>query len=126
MQPIITNDKIVACRDIRRILCGMLDNVSSNSDSLNDHLISRLLKIMEKLEETNSLECNMPNELHDLVEEHSLVGFSETIIKKRLLEIVENVFKNDNNGTQINNLFSSYLFTIYKLNITFQEIHLIR
>jgi len=126
VQPIITNDKIVACRDIRRILCGMLDNVSSNSDSLNDHLISRLLKIMEKLEETNSLECNMPNELHDLVEEHSLVGFSETIIKKRLLEIVENVFKNDNNGTQINNLFSSYLFTIYKLNITFQEIHLIR
>jgi len=103
VQPIITNDKIVARRDIRRILCGMLDNISSNSDSLNDNLISRLLKIMEKLEETNSLECNVPNELYDLVEEHSLVGFSETIIKKRLLEIVENVLKNDYNGTQINN-----------------------
>jgi len=103
VQPVINNDRNVARNDIRRILCGMLDNVSSNTDSLNDNTISELLKIMEKLEEPNSLEYNVPNELYDLVEEHSMIGYSEMVIKKKLLEIVKNVFINDDNGTRFNN-----------------------
>lgn len=103
VQPVINNDRNVARNDICRILCGMLDNVSSNTDSLNDNTISELLKIMEKLEEPNLLEYNVPNELYDLVEEHSMIGYSEMVIKKKLLEIVKNVFINDDNGTRFNN-----------------------
>lgn len=76
----------------------MLDDVSSN-DPLSDHLISQLQKVMTKLEKTKLLENNAPNELNDLIEEHSMVGFSEIVIKKRLLEIAENSIESDIDGT---------------------------
>lgn len=76
----------------------MLDDVSSN-DPLSDHLISQLQKVMTKLEKTKLLENNEPNELNDLIEEHSMVGFSEIVIKKRLLEIAENSIESDIDGT---------------------------
>lgn len=98
IKPIITNDKTAAHYEIRKILCAMLDDVSSN-DPLSDHLISQLQKVMTKLEKTKLLENNVPNEVDDLIEEHSMVGLSEIVIKKRLSEIAENLIESDNDGT---------------------------
>lgn len=75
----------------------MLDNVSSN-DPLSDHLINQLQKILIQLEKTKSFENNVTNEIDDLIEEHSMVGFNEIVIKKRLLEIAEKLFESDNDG----------------------------
>lgn len=121
VRPISNDDKtMVARHDIRRIVCGMLDGLSSNSGPLNDRVIGQLLKVMEKLDETDSSEHGMPpNELRDLVEEHGFVAFNETVIKKRLLEIVENTLENDNNGNRLNDFFLSYRFTT--LNYDFSE-----
>lgn len=90
-----TNDKTIARYEIRRILRGMLDHILSLDESLSYPLISKLQKIMTNLEETDLLERDDSNEVKNLVVEHSIVGFSEIIIKNRLLEIAEN----DNNGS---------------------------
>ncbi|XP_060862265.1 metacaspase-2-like isoform X2 [Metopolophium dirhodum] len=97
VQPKISNDKIVARHEIRKIICGMLDNTSSNY-CLSDRLISQLQKIINKLENTKSLDYNDSSEIEDLIEEHSMVGFSEEVIKKRLLEIADNIVENDIDG----------------------------
>lgn len=76
----------------------MLDNTSSNY-CLSDRLISQLQKILNKLEKTKSLDYNDSSEIEDLIEEHSMVGFSEEVIKKRLLEIADNIVENDIDGT---------------------------
>eukprot|EP00102_Acyrthosiphon_pisum_P021137 XP_016658347.1 PREDICTED: probable serine/threonine-protein kinase DDB_G0283337 [Acyrthosiphon pisum] len=97
IQPKISNDKIVARHEIRKIICGMLDNTSSNY-CLSDRSISKLQKIINKLEKTKSLDYNDSSEVEDLIEEHSMVGFSEEVIKKRLLEIADNMVENDIDG----------------------------
>jgi len=51
------------------------------------------------LEKTKSLDYNDSSEIEDLIEEHSMVGFSEEVIKKRLLEIADNIVENDIDGT---------------------------
>lgn len=98
VQPIISNDKKVARHEILKIICRMLDNTSSNY-TLSDRLISQLQKIIITLEETKPLGYNDSSEVEDLIEEHSMVGFSEEIIKKRILEIANNLVENDNDGT---------------------------
>ncbi|CAI6343996.1 unnamed protein product [Macrosiphum euphorbiae] len=97
VQPKTSNDKIVARHEIHKIICGMLDNTSSNY-CLSDRLISQLQKIISKLEKTKSLDYNDSSEVEDLIEEHSMVGFSEEVIKKRLLEIADNIVENDIDG----------------------------
>ncbi|XP_022168201.1 MATH and LRR domain-containing protein PFE0570w-like isoform X2 [Myzus persicae] len=97
VQPKISNDKIVARHEIRKIICGMLDNTASNYP-LSDQLISQLQKIITKLEDTKSFDYNESSEVEDLIEEHSMVGFSEEVIKKRLLEIAENLVENASDG----------------------------
>jgi len=94
VQPKTSNDKIVTRHEIHKIICGMLDNTSSNY-CLSDRLISQLQKIISKLE---NLDYNDSSELEDLIEEHSMVGFSEEVIKKRLLEIADNIVENDIDG----------------------------
>jgi len=98
VQPKLSNDKIVARHEIRKIICEMLDNTSSNYP-LSDQMISQLQKIITKLEDTKSSDCNESSEVEDLIEEHSMVGFNEEVIKKRLLEIVDNLVENENDGT---------------------------
>lgn len=87
--PVIINDKNAAHCEIRNTLYGILNNVSSN-DILSNHLIVQLQKILIKLDETNILEGKESNILKDLVEEHSMFGFSEMVIKQRLMEIAKN------------------------------------
>lgn len=87
-QPRETNDEIVARSEIHSILCGMLHYMSS-SDPVNDKIFGQLQKIMVKLEKSNSLECNDSDEVDDLIKEHSIVGLSDIVIKKRLLEMTE-------------------------------------
>jgi len=101
VQPKISNDKIVARHEIRKIICGMLDNTTSNYP-LSDQLISQLQKILTKLEDTKSFDYNESSEVEDLIEEHSMVGFSEEVIKKRLLEIADGLVENASDGTYIN------------------------
>jgi len=96
-QPRTANDKIVARYEICRILCGMINKNISN-DPLNNHLINLLQKLMIKRKETNFQEFNESNLLEDLVEELSIVSISEMAIKEKLLEIVEKIFKNDDDG----------------------------
>lgn len=85
-----TNDKTIARYEICRILRGMLDHILSLDESLSYPLISKLQKIMTNLEDKDLLKRNDSNEVKNLVVEHSIIGFSEIIIKKRLLEIAEN------------------------------------
>ncbi|XP_060835044.1 putative uncharacterized protein DDB_G0286901 [Rhopalosiphum padi] len=92
VQPKISNDKIVARHEIRKIICGMLDNMSKHP--LSDQLISQLQKIIITMEETKPLEFNGSSEVDDLIEEHSMVGFSEEVIKKRILDIADNLVEN--------------------------------
>lgn len=95
VQPKISNDKIAARHQIRKIICEMLDNTSSIY-SLSDRLISQLQKIIIQLEETQSLEYNDLSEVEDLIKEHSMAGFSEEVLKRRLCEIAEKLAENDN------------------------------
>lgn len=88
---------MVARHEIRKIICGMLDNTSSNYCP-SVRLISQLQTILNKLEKTKSLDYNDSSEIEDLIEEHSIVGFSEEVIKKRLLEIAENLIENNFDG----------------------------
>lgn len=74
----------------------MLDNTSNYP--LSDQLISQLQKIMIIVEETKSLEYNSSSEVEDLIEEHSMVGFSEEVLKKRILDIADNLVENDSDG----------------------------
>lgn len=74
----------------------MLDNTSNYP--LSDQLISQLQKIMIIMEETKSLEYNSSSEVEDLIEEHSMVGFSEEVLKKRILDIADNLVENDSDG----------------------------
>ncbi|XP_015363595.1 PREDICTED: uncharacterized protein LOC107161627 [Diuraphis noxia] len=97
VQPKISNDKMVARHEIRKIICEMLDNTSSNYP-LNDQIILQLQKIITKLEDTKSSDYNESSEVEDLIEEHSMVGFNEEVIKKRLLEIADNLVENENDG----------------------------
>lgn len=98
---------IKARSQIHKVICGMLDNMSSN-DPLSDELISQLQKIMIYLENTKSSEYSKLNELEDLVENYSVVGFNEIVIKNRLLEIAKNLIDNDHDGRCYDNycLFS--------------------
>lgn len=89
VRPRIINDKNEALCEIRNTLYGILDNVSSN-DILSNHLTIQLRKILTKLDETKFLEGKESNILKDLVEEHSMFGFSEMVIKQRLMEIAKN------------------------------------
>jgi len=50
------------------------------------------------VEETKSLEYNSSSEVEDLIEEHSMVGFSEEVLKKRILDIADNLVENDSDG----------------------------
>lgn len=99
-QPKISNDKIVARHEILKIICGMLDNTSNYP--LSDQLISQLQKIMIIMEETKSLEYN--SEVEDLIEEHSMVGFSEEVLKKRILDIADNLVEKDSDGISFNQM----------------------
>lgn len=72
----------------------MLDNTSNYP--LSDQLISQLQKIIIIMEETKPLEYN--SEVEDLIEEHSMVGFSEEVLKKRILDIADNLVENDSDG----------------------------
>jgi len=72
-------------------------NKNVSNDPLNNHLINLLQKLMIKRKETNQ-EFNESNLLENLVEELSIVSFSEMAIKEKLLEIVEKIFKNNNDG----------------------------
>jgi len=101
VQPKVSNNKMVARHEIRKIICKMLDNTSSNY-SLNDRIISQLQKIITNLEDTKSSDCNESSEVEDLIEEHSMVGFNEEVIKKRLLEIADNIVENESDGIKIN------------------------
>lgn len=85
------NDNTVARYEIRKILCGILDDMLLNNDPLCDPLISKLQKIMTNLEDNDLLEQKKSNEVENLIEEHSVVGFSEMVIKKKLLEMAENI-----------------------------------
>uniref|UniRef100_A0A2S2NHD7 Uncharacterized protein n=1 Tax=Schizaphis graminum TaxID=13262 RepID=A0A2S2NHD7_SCHGA len=96
VQPKISNDKIVAHHEILKIICGMLDNTSNYP--LSDRLIRQLQKIINTMEKTKSLEFNGSSEVDDLIEEHSMVGFSEEVIKKRILDIADNLKENDSDG----------------------------
>jgi len=87
LQPGI-NDKKVALCEIRNILYGMMYEESANNPS-NDYLISQLQKIMTTLREIETLEINGSSILKDLVEEHSIIGLCETVIKKKLMAITE-------------------------------------
>ncbi|XP_050056040.1 uncharacterized protein LOC114125811 isoform X3 [Aphis gossypii] len=101
-QPKISNDKIVARDEILKIICGMLDNTSNYP--LSDHLISQLQKIMIIVEETKSLEYNSSSEVEDLIEEHSMVGFSKEVLKKRILDIADNLVENNSDGILFNQM----------------------
>ncbi|KAE9537684.1 hypothetical protein AGLY_006707, partial [Aphis glycines] len=101
-QPKISNDKIVARDEILKIICGMLDNTSNYP--LSNHLISQLQKIMIIMEETKSLEYNSSSEVEDLIEEHSMVGFSEEVLKKRILDIADNLVENNIDGISFNQM----------------------
>lgn len=72
----------------------MLDNTTNYP--LSDQLISQLQKIIIIMEETKPLEYN--SEVEDLIEEHSMVGFSEEVLKKRILDIADNLVENDSDG----------------------------
>ncbi|VVC43513.1 Hypothetical protein CINCED_3A019814 [Cinara cedri] len=85
-----TKNNTVTRYEIRRILCGMLNDILSNNDSLSDPLVHKLQKIMINLEETDLMENKDSNEVKNLIEEHSIDGFSETVIKNRLFKIAEN------------------------------------
>lgn len=106
-QPKKTNDKTVARSEIRRILRGMLDDISLNVKSLSYSLISKLEKIMTNLEESNFLEHKDSNKVQNLVEEHSLVGFNEMVIKNKLLEMAES---DDGNSKNKYNCLLAYLY----------------
>ncbi|KAF0768430.1 putative serine/threonine-protein kinase isoform X2 [Aphis craccivora] len=99
-QPKISNDKRVARHEILKIICGMLDNTSNYP--LSDQLISQLQKIIIIMEETKPLEYN--SEVEDLIEEHSMVGFSEEVLKKRILDIADNLVENDSDGISFNQM----------------------
>lgn len=94
---------MTARHEIRSILCGILDNLSSNN-VLNDPLINQLRKIKTNLEKITLSGPDKMNEVEDLVDEHSVIGFSENIIEKRLLEMAENEFKN-NNDDEIDGIY---------------------
>lgn len=106
----IVKDKTGSRYEIRTILCGMLNNISSN-DPLNGHLISQLQNLLIKLEETKPMEYDKYNEINDLIEEHSMIGFSETVVQKRLLKIAENLYENDeNDGIFMLNIYIIHIF----------------
>lgn len=90
-------DKKTSRHEIRRILCATIDNMLSN-DISDDLLINNLQNILINLEETKTHNLN---EVEDLIEEHTRVGLSKNIIKKRLLEIAENIYDYKNDGTYI-------------------------
>lgn len=94
----VIQTKMVARHEIRKIICEMLDNTSSNY-LLNDRIIRQLQKLITKLEDTKSSDHNESSEVEDLIEEHSMVGFNEEVIKKRLLEIADNLVENESDGT---------------------------
>lgn len=96
IQPKITNDKVEARKEIGEVVCEIFDDKST--DFLDDQLISELDKMIAKLEETNPMEYDDLNELKHFVEEHSVVGFSKTAIKNKLLEIAKHVFKKTDDG----------------------------
>lgn len=98
-QPGMINDKKVALCEIRSILYGMMYEESSKNNRSNDDLISRLQKIMTTLREIETLELNGSSTLEDLVEEHSINGLCETVIKEKLMKIIK-TFKD---GTKILN-----------------------
>lgn len=96
IQPRKTKSKTVARNEICEILCEMLKNKSSN---LNDKLTNQLQTILINLEETSPWTNNYSSQLENLIEEHCMIDLNENIIKSRILEIAENVFENENNGT---------------------------
>lgn len=89
VRPCIINNKNAALSEIHNTLYGILNNVSSN-DILSNHLTVQLQKMFTKLDEIKFLEGKESNVLKDLVEEHSMFGFSEMVIKQRLMEIAKN------------------------------------
>lgn len=95
IKPRITKNKKVARNEILNILCGMLDDVSSNDNKLSNEL----QKILISLDKPNPLTNNVSSKLENLVEQHCIVGINENTIKKRLLEIAMNVLENENDGT---------------------------
>lgn len=109
LQTGIINDKKVALCEIRNILYGMMNEESSKNPS-NDYLISQLQKIMTTLKEIEILEINGSSILKDLVEEHSINGLCETVIKNKLMAITETF----NDGIKL--IINNTLFDVHKLN----------
>ncbi|XP_025203785.1 putative uncharacterized protein DDB_G0282133 isoform X2 [Melanaphis sacchari] len=93
VQPKISHDKTVARHEILKTICGMLENTSNYP--LSDKLITQLQKIIMIMEETKSLEHNGLTEVDDLIEEHSMVGFSDEVIKNRIMDIANNIVENN-------------------------------
>ncbi|XP_025418789.1 putative uncharacterized protein DDB_G0286901 isoform X2 [Sipha flava] len=102
IQPKITNDKVEARKEIHKVICEMLDDTSK--DSLDDQLISQLQEIMAKLIETKPLEFEDLNELENFVDEHSVIGYSKTAIKNKLLEIAKHLHENVDYGISFDQL----------------------